>query len=119
MNVHELGSAKMRKPEEVAKHASFMAANMLVAVGKQVREDGRVAPGDCQGLCVFVVGGRGCCVCRGQRGFPPLFNRGLLSKLQQATPAEMHAIMRDSCCGELYSSPQNYNVVSGFTFVAV
>lgn len=42
INVHELGSAKMRSPVEVAKHAYFLAANMVVAAGVHVREDGRV-----------------------------------------------------------------------------
>lgn len=37
INVHELGTIKSKDPNEVAKHAYFMAANMLVAVGKHVR----------------------------------------------------------------------------------
>lgn len=37
INVHELGTPKTKNPKEVAKHASFMAANMLVVVGKHVR----------------------------------------------------------------------------------
>ncbi|CAN0452838.1 unnamed protein product, partial [Hapterophycus canaliculatus] len=37
INVHELGTPKTKNPQEVAKHASFMAANMLVAVSKHVR----------------------------------------------------------------------------------
>lgn len=41
VNVHELGSIKTKNPVEVAKHASFMAANMLVVVAKMVREDRR------------------------------------------------------------------------------
>ena len=40
INVHELGSAKTRDAAEVAKHAYFMAANMLVAVRKHVRAKG-------------------------------------------------------------------------------
>lgn len=40
INVNELGTAKTRDPAEVAKHAYFMAANMLVAVGKHVRRGG-------------------------------------------------------------------------------
>lgn len=36
MNVHELGSDKTRRPEKVADHASFLAADMLVAVSAQV-----------------------------------------------------------------------------------
>lgn len=43
MNVHELGSANMKDPEKVAKHAAFMAANMLVAVIEEVRR----SEGDC------------------------------------------------------------------------
>lgn len=38
INVHELGTIKSKDPIEVAKHAYFMAANMLVAVGKHVRD---------------------------------------------------------------------------------
>eukprot|EP00903_Cladosiphon_okamuranus_P008445 g8114.t1 len=34
INVHELGAIKSKDPVEVAKHAYFMAANMLVAVDK-------------------------------------------------------------------------------------
>lgn len=41
INVHELGTPKTRNPTEVAKHAAFMAANMLVAVSKHVRVGGR------------------------------------------------------------------------------
>lgn len=37
MNVHELGSDKIRRPEEVADHANFLAADMLVAVSAHVR----------------------------------------------------------------------------------
>ena len=40
INVHELGTIKSKDPIEVAKHAYFMAANMLVAVGKHVRQGG-------------------------------------------------------------------------------
>ncbi|CAM9941599.1 unnamed protein product [Scytosiphon promiscuus] len=34
INVHELGTPKTKNAKEVAKHAAFMAANMLVAVSK-------------------------------------------------------------------------------------
>lgn len=37
INVHELGFAKTQDPKEIAKHAYFLAANMLVAVSKHVR----------------------------------------------------------------------------------
>lgn len=40
INVHELGPIKTKDATEVAKHAYFMAANMLVAVRKHVRAKG-------------------------------------------------------------------------------
>lgn len=36
INVHELGSDKTRRPEKVADHANFLAADMIVAVSSQV-----------------------------------------------------------------------------------